>query len=79
MATASSCREISQLNSCSSDKDVLLSQATSETDTFSCYLCLRMKSTLKGLPALSGRKESATVGRMARMPWATRVLQWLGQ
>ncbi len=47
---------------------VLLSQVTSETPAFSCYLCLRVQSTLEGPLALSQRKEGATVGQYALYP-----------
>ena len=47
---------------------VLLSQVTSETPAPSCYLVLRDQGTLGGLPALSWRKEGATVGQYALNP-----------
>ena len=47
---------------------VLLSQATSETHALSYYPYPRIRSTLRGLPVLNGRKEWATVGQYGPKP-----------
>ena len=47
---------------------VSLSRVTSETPAHCCELPLRRGCTLCGLPALSGRKEGATVGQYGLNP-----------
>ena len=55
-------------------RNVRLSPATSETPTLSWYPGLRIGTTLRGLPALSRRKEGATAGQHApKPPGRTRV------
>ena len=53
--------EASEVRICDA-QTVSLSRVTSETLAHSCQFPLRGRCTLCGLPALSGRKEKATLG-----------------